>query len=71
MMNNPMQMLQMQINQMLGQIQQNPSKFLAKKFNVPQNMTEPQDIIQHLLNSGQTTQAEVNWAMQMRKMFMK
>ena len=68
-MNNPMQMMQMQMSQMLNQLQQNPAQFLSRKFNLPQNMNNPQDIVQHLLNSGQVTQQQVNQAVQMRKMF--
>lgn len=67
MMNNPMQMMQM-----LNQLRSNPMQVLSKRFNLPQNMSnDPQEIVQHLLNSGQISQAQVNRAMQMRKMFMK
>lgn len=66
-MNNPMQMMQM-----LNQIKQNPMQILSKRFNLPQNLpNNPQEIIQHLLNTGQISQSQVNNAMQMRKMFMK
>ena len=44
----------------------NPVQFLSRKFNIPQNMTDPNAILQHLLNSGQVTQAQVNRAMGMR-----
>lgn len=53
-------------NNMINQFKANPLGVLSRKFNIPQNMSNPQDIIQHLLNSGQITQAQVNQAMQMR-----
>ena len=48
------------------QMQANPMQFLSQRFNIPQNLNNPNDIIQHLLNSGQVTQTQVNNAMQMR-----
>lgn len=59
MMNNPFALLQ--------QLRTNPMQLLSQKFNIPANITTPQDIIQHLLNTGQVTQEEVNRAMEMRK----
>lgn len=62
---------------LLNQIQQNPFQILSQKFNLPQNMNNPNDIIQHLLNTGQISQTQVNNATQMmnhpmiRKMFGK
>ena len=44
----------------------NPIGFLQKRYNIPENMTDPNDIIQHLLNSGQVSQIQVNNAMNMR-----
>ena len=61
-----------QMMNMLNQLRQNPMQILSKRFNLPQNLpNNPQDIIQHLLNTGQINQSQVNNAMQMRKMFMK
>lgn len=48
------------------QMQANPVQFLSRRFNIPQNVNSPQDIIQHLLNTGQVTQSQVNQAMSMR-----
>lgn len=56
----------MEMMGMLQQLQANPMAVLSKRFNIPTNMQNPQDIVQHLLNSGQVTQAQVNNAMQMR-----
>ena len=48
------------------QFQQNPMQMLSKRFNIPQNMNDPNAIVQHLLNTGQVTQNQVNNVMQMR-----
>lgn len=64
-MNNPMQIMQM-----INQIKQNPMQMLSQRFNLPANMpSNPQDIVQHLLNTNQVSQEQVNRAMQMRKQF--
>ena len=54
------------IMNMYQQFSQNPMQMLSKRFNIPQNVNNPNDIIQHLLNTGQVTQTQVNNAMQMR-----
>lgn len=56
----------MQIFQMYNQLKNNPVGVLSKRFNIPENLNNPNDIIQHLLNTGQVSQAQVNQAMQMR-----
>lgn len=55
---NPIQSLISQINQ----IRNNPMQFFAsKRLNVPENISnDPQAIVQHLLNTGQMTQAQYN-----------
>ncbi len=47
---------------------QNPIQALFERgFNVPQDMANnPEQMIQHLLNSGQVSQEQVNQAMQMK-----
>lgn len=52
--------------QMLAQFKQNPMAMLSQKYNLPNNLNDPQQIIQHLLNTNQVTQEQVNQAMQMR-----
>ena len=52
--------------QLISQLKANPSMLLGQRFNIPQNLTDPNRIIQHLLNTGQVSQAQVNKAMQMR-----
>ncbi|MBO7676280.1 MAG: hypothetical protein J6S49_02025 [Erysipelotrichaceae bacterium] len=56
----------MNILDMANQFKQNPMAMLSKRFNIPGNMNDPNEIIQHLLNTGQVSQAQVNQAMSMR-----
>lgn len=51
---------------MLNQFKQNPMAMLSRRFNIPQGMNDPNQIIQHLLNSGQVSQEQVNRVMQMK-----
>lgn len=53
---------------MYQNLRTNPMGVLAQRFNIPTNVdtSSPQSIIQHLLNTGQVTQAQVNNAMSMR-----
>ena len=63
-MNNPMQMLQV--------LRSNPMQMLQKAgFNLPQNVSvsDPNAIIQHLMNSGQVSQQQFERARQMAQMF--
>ncbi len=39
---------------------------LSQRYNIPQNLNNPNEIIQHLLNTGQVSQMQVNQAMQMK-----
>lgn len=56
--------------QMLAQLQSNPLAMLKQAgFNVPTNINSPQEIIQHLMSSGQISQQQVNDARQMAKNF--
>ena len=60
----------MQIMSMLPQLRSNPVGFLKQYgFNIPENVTSPNDIIQHLMNSGQINQAQYNQARQMAQQF--
>lgn len=51
---------------MINQFKTNPMALLSQRFNIPSNITDPQAIIQHLLNSGQINQNQLNSVMQMR-----
>jgi hypothetical protein len=39
---------------------------VQSKFNIPQGMNNPNDIINHLVSSGQVPQARVNQIMAMK-----
>lgn len=52
------------IMQTYGQFRQNPMAMLSRKYNIPRNLNDPEGIIQHLLDSGQITQGQLNQAMQ-------
>ena len=49
-----------------NQFMQNPMKMLTQRFNIPAGMNDPNEIIQHLLNTNQVTQQQVNNVMQLR-----
>ena len=49
-----------QFAQLYSQFRQNPLAMLSKKFNIPQNLNDPQQIVQHLLNSNQISQSQLN-----------
>ena len=51
---------------MISQFKSNPMQMLSQRYNIPNNMQNPQDIIQHLLNTGQISQQQVNSAMQLK-----
>lgn len=51
---------------MVAQFRQNPLAVLSQKYNIPQGMTDPNQILQHLLNTNQVSQDQVNRVMQMR-----
>lgn len=56
--------------QMLSQLKSNPFGMLRKAgFNVPENINNPQAIIQHLMNSGQLTQQQLTKAQQAAQNF--
>lgn len=64
MMNNPLAMLQ--------QLKQNPMQFLMqRRMNLPQNvpMNDPQAILNHLVQTGQVSQQQINNAYQMAQRF--
>ncbi len=63
---------QMQSNpmQMLSQLKSNPAAMLKQAgYNVPGNINNPQDIINHLLNSGQINNNRLNMVQQMARRF--
>ena len=60
----------MAIMQSLAQFKANPLEMLSKRFNIPTEIgNNPNDILQHLINSGQVSQTQVDQVMQMRSLF--
>ena len=56
--------------QMLTQLKQNPMALLQRAgYNIPSNLNSPQQIIQHLTQTGQINQNQLNQAQQMAQMF--
>lgn len=47
-----------------NQIRQNPVQLLSQRFNLPQDIdaSNPNNIIQHLLNTGQVSENQINQA---------
>lgn len=61
-------MMPNQIMGMLGQLKANPLQFLMqRKMNIPQgiDMSNPQEILNHLVQTGQVSQQQINNAYQM------
>ena len=58
-------------SQMLSQLKSNPAQFLMqRRFNVPQSVAnDPQAILNHLMQTGQINQNQVNQAYQMLQQF--
>jgi hypothetical protein len=62
---NPQMMMQL-----LPNLKSNPAGFLQSRgISIPQNMTDPQQILQYLVNSGRFSQEQINQAMSMASMF--
>lgn len=50
----------------LNQLRSDPRSFLQRAgLSIPENLTDPQQIINHLLSSGQVPQARYSQALQM------
>lgn len=67
---NPMQQnpqqLQQQLMQIYQKMRQNPAQIFGQ-MGVPQEMmNDPDQIIQHLLNTGKVSQQQINQVMQMK-----
>lgn len=56
------------IGDMYQRLRQNPMQLLNQRFNIPQNvnMNDPNEILQHLMNTGQVSQNQINKVMQMK-----
>ena len=59
---NPMNLLQ--------QLKSNPLQFLSERgAKLPQGLNDPNQIINHLMKTGQITQAQINKVANMARMF--
>lgn len=58
----------MNLLQTYQQFRSNPMQMLMQKYNIPQEIdtSNPNAILQHLLNTGQVSQAQVNSLQGMR-----
>ena len=57
----------MNIMQAYQMLRSNPMQILGQRFNIPQNIAnDPDAIIQHLLNTGQVNQNQINQVMSMK-----
>ena len=55
---------------LLTQLKSNPLALLNRAgYQIPTNINSPQDILQYLMNSGQVSQQQMNYAQQMAKTF--
>lgn len=62
---NPMNLMQM-----LQQFKANPMQMLMQRgMNVPQGISDPNAILNHLLQTGQINQNQINAAYQMAQRF--
>jgi len=61
-------MMQNNIFGMYQQFMQNPAGMLSSRFNIAQdvNVNDPNAILQHLVNTNQVTQTQINNAMAMK-----
>jgi hypothetical protein len=59
-------MMNMNPMQFLSQMKQNPASVLGQRFNVPNGMNDPNQIINHLVNSGQVSPQQINRLMGMQ-----
>ena len=57
----------MNMMQMYQMLRSNPMQVLGNRFNIPQNLAnDPNAIVQHLLNTGQISQGQINQVMAMK-----
>ena len=59
----------MNLFSLMQQFQQNPMAMLQRRYNLPQGINSPDQIIKHLVDTGQVSQQQLNQVMGMRNMF--
>ena len=45
---------------MMNQFKSNPVQMLSQRFKIPADVNDPEKIIQHLLDTNQVTQAQID-----------
>ena len=53
----------------INQFKSNPMAMLRQRFNIPDNINDPNSVIQHRMNTGQLSQAQYEQARQMAQQF--
>lgn len=48
---------------MYQQFMQNPIQMISKKYNLPEGMNNPEEILKHLVSSGQVKQEQIDGIM--------
>ena len=61
----------MNLLNLMQMFNQNPLAILQRRFNLPQGMNSPDQIINHLLETGQITQSQLDQVRGMGNMFRK
>lgn len=54
---------------MLQQFKNNPMQMLSRRFNIPQGLNNPNEILKHLVDTNQVSQDQINQISQMANMF--
>ena len=54
---------------MLQQFKNNPMQMLSRRFNIPQGLNDPNEILKHLVDTNQVSQDQINQISQMANMF--
>jgi len=61
----------MNLFELYNKFRQNPMSMLQKRYNIPAGMQNPNEIINHLVQTGQVSQAQIQQLNQMRNIFSK
>lgn len=59
----------MNMMKMFQQFKSNPMQMLSRRFSIPEGINDPNEILQHLVNTNQVSQDQINQISQMANMF--
>lgn len=59
----------MNMMKMFQQFKSNPMQMLSRRFSIPEGVNDPNEILQHLVNTNQVSQDQINQISQMANMF--